>query len=379
MIFSSFEFIFLFFPAVLIFYFLTANFGKNISILILIIFSFIFYYIAAKEWLPLIICSLIFNSLISFFVKQKKILFFAIIINLLIIFVYKYNVIGLSISNYSFENIIIPLGISFYTFNQIVFLLDIYNNKITKPKIRYFTFLITFFPHLIAGPFLRYNNIIDQFKNKFKMPFSKEKIKFGLFIFIIGLGKKIIIADSLGIYVDALHYSLKLGHLPTFFQSWLGTVSFSLQLYFDFSGYSDMAIGLALILGIVLPINFNSPFKTTNIIEFWSRWHMTLTNLIREFIFFPLTVTLGRNLSLNDKLKSNFYLIIIPTLITFAIIGMWHGGTINFLLFGIYNGILIVVYQIFLKKKNHSEVKNNSNFLMIMINFVFINFGFIFF
>lgn len=310
--------------------------------------------------MPLLIILIFINFFISLNIKSNKpLLISSLFLNLGIILYYKYSIFLKNIIEEKFLHLsfVIPLGISFYTFNQIAYLMDCYNGKIKKPRFINFLFIIIYFPHLIAGPFLRYKSIITQIKNGNYFSISKKKIYFGLIIFTLGLSKKIFIADEIGYYADNFFNSVANGNQPQFLISWLGSLSFLFQLYFDFSAYSDMAIGISLLFGIILPINFNSPLKSTSIIEFWQRWHITLTNLIFEFLYVPIATSLVRFtnfLKINDTNINFFTTLIIPLFLSFLIIGIWHGGTSNYLYFGLINGCFIIlnhIWRVKIKKK----------------------------
>ena len=300
---------------------------------------------------------------------------------MLILFFYKYLSFFIN-STYK----TIPLGISFYIFNQIAFIIDCYYLRIKKPEFTKFFFLIIYFPHLIAGPFLRYSPIITQLKNNKYFNLSLEKIFFGLIIFCIGLFKKTVIADHLGIYVDNFHFNLNNKLLsPELLSSWIASVAFSFQLYFDFSGYSDMAIGISMFFGIKLPVNFNSPFKSNNIINFWKNWHITLGKYIFEFIYMPLSVYLERKFF--DYKGKIFHSIktIAPLLITFLIVGLWHGSgrnnfetVINFSIFGLLHGFLYYFNYII---KDYKIINNKilKKIVSIFFTFNLVNFTFVFF
>ena len=378
MTFNSIFFIFVFLPILLLVFYITQKLKKNFSIYCIIIFSLLFYLESSFKYLPLLILTLIINFFFTKFKKKKiLVLLIFILINLSILFYYKFFSFFID-KSYS----TIPLGISFYIFNQIAFIIDHYNSKIKKPRFVNFFFIIIYFPHLIAGPFLRYSPIISQLKNNKYFNITYTKIYFGLLIFSAGLFKKVILADNLAIYVDHFHLIIYNKSLdPEFFSAWLGSIAFSLQLYFDFSGYSDMAIGLSMLFGIKLPINFDSPYKSTNIINFWKKWHITLGKYIFEFIYVPLSVYTERISSKISHLIKIFFSITV----TFIIIGIWHASgrnnfeTVqNFFIFGLLHGFyyyfnyIIKDYEIF----NHKKIKK---IISIFFTFNLINFAFIFF
>jgi alginate O-acetyltransferase complex protein AlgI len=390
MLFNSYIFIFIFLPVTFGIFFFINKFYKGKSIYFLAFASLCFYIYSSLIWIPLLIVLIIINFFISLNIKgNKSLLIFSVFLNLGIILYFKYSIFLKNIieEKFLYLNFIIPLGISFYTFNQIAYLMDCYNGKIARPRFINFLFIIIYFPHLIAGPFLRYKSVIAQIKNGNYFSISKEKIYFGLIIFTLGLSKKIFIADEIGYYADNFFNSVANGNQPQFLISWLGSLSFLFQLYFDFSGYSDMAIGISLLFGIILPVNFNSPLKSISIIEFWQKWHITLTNLIFEFLYIPITTTLVRfvNFFKIKNLNINFFTtLVIPIFLSFLIIGIWHGGTSNYLYFGLINGFFMILNHIWrekLKKKIivNEDYNNKFKFLYWLITFLCVLISMVFF
>lgn len=215
--------------------------------------------------------------------RKKQLLSLAIIFNLLLLSYYKYaNFFIDSLNNvadtqWDLGYIILPLGISFFTFTQITFLVDAYQGKVKEPNFVLYTLFVTYFPHLIAGPVLHHKQMMPQFAASSAYRIHWENIAVGLTIFILGLAKKVLVADPLGEFATPIFNAVSVGGHPMLFEAWIGALAYTLQLYFDFSGYTDMAIGLSLMFNIRLPMNFNSPYKSTSIIEFWRRWHMTLS------------------------------------------------------------------------------------------------------
>ena len=220
--------------------------------------------------------------------------------NLIILGYFKYanffleNINILTGNNFTLTKIILPLGISFFTFQQITFLVDTYLKKVENFNITKYFLFVTFFPQLIAGPIVHHKEMMPQFENNLSKNFTINNFSIGLTTFVIGLFKKIVIADNIALYSDPIFFASANGLLLTFFEAWGGATAFMLQLYFDFSGYTDMALGIALLFGITLPINFASPFKSKNISEFWKYWHITLTRLIINYIYLPVSLNLSR-------------------------------------------------------------------------------------
>ncbi|WP_331712952.1 MBOAT family O-acyltransferase [Legionella waltersii] len=287
--------------------------------------------------------------------KKAGIYYFGLIGNLTLLVYYKYSQFLLENINYllniPFNSKIIdlPLGISFFTFTQIAFLTDRYQKKINSPDLTKYGLFITFFPHLMAGPILHHKEIMPQFENKLRKLFSWENLAIGLSIFSIGLFKKTILADSLAPYANSIFGAASQGQI-TSIEAWLGSISYSFQLYFDFSGYSDMAIGLARMFGIIFPLNFNSPYKSRDIITFWRRWHITLSRFLKDYIYIPL----GGNRKGSLIRYTNL-------LITMLIGGLWHGAAWTFIVWGALHGIYLVI--------NHFWKYFKSGYFSSLINF----------
>ena len=394
MLFNSFYFILFFLPICLLIYSLALKFkNKNIKIIWLVFCSLLFYGWWNPYYLILIIFSILFNFYISNFLTNKNKLLFlwiGILTNLSILIYYKYlnffieNVNEWMGSSIIINKIILPLGISFFTFQQIAYLVDIYNQKSKKGSILYYFSFVTFFPQLIAGPIVNYRKVIHQFHFNEYLNFNKSIIV-GFTIFVIGLFKKLCIADKIAIYSNHMFEVATYGPVLTFFESWAAATAFTMQLYFDFSGYSDMAIGLGLLFGISLPLNFNSPFKSTNISIFWRNWHMTLSEFIRNYIYVPLSLSLSR-FGLNNNLNSlNFFIISIVTPIFFSyfLIGIWHGAGWNFILFGLLHACFLLIqiswknlinffsdYNGIKEKKIYRTLSQLLTFISVVVAFV---------
>ena len=225
-------------------------------------------------------------------------------------------------------DILLPVGISFYTFTQIAFLVDAYRGNVARYALPHYALFVTYFPHLIAGPILHHKDMIPQFeRSETKRP-NPHLILCGLMIFAIGLFKKTCLADGIQPLV-----SLAFGSgTPTFDQAWIGALAYTFQLYFDFSGYSDMAIGISLMFGIFLPLNFNSPYKAQSIIDFWRRWHMTLSQFLRDYLYIPL----GGN-------RRGAVLRYVNLMITMALGGLWHGAAWTFVIWGVLHGLYLCI------------------------------------
>lgn len=289
-------------------------------------------------------------------------------------------------SHFPLPEILLPLALSFITFQQIGFLVDCYHNQETQ-KIDFLDYMlfITFFPQLIAGPIVHHKEMMPQFHTllqKYQRLIDWEKFAKGLFIFSIGLFKKVVIADSFATWANAGFDATKNGEILNLFESWVTSLSYTFQLYFDFSGYCDMAIGLGLFFGIVLPINFNSPYKALNIQDFWRRWHITLGRFLRNYLYIPLGG--------NQKGKS---VEVFNLFIVFVIGGIWHGAGWGFIIWGMLHGGAMGIHRIYsfmLERLRHhsngyknlvNKVQNNLGYKVLawFITFNFLNFAWVFF
>ena len=342
--------------------------------IILILASLFFYSWWNINYLPLIILSILINFFLGKKIKKsqnnkKKFLFISILFNIGLLFSFKY--VDFFISNYNFLtnsevnrlNLPFPLGISFYTFQIITYLVDCYYGKINLHKFKNFTLFVVFFPQLIAGPIIKYNFLIDQLNVSKIFVLKINNILKGLILFIIGFVKKVFFADQLSLIVDSGYLNYE---SLNFLESWLTSLAFTFQIYFDFSGYVDMALGCALMLNIILPINFNSPYKSHNMIHFWRKWHITLAEFLMNYIYYPLLRSLP-NIS--------FPLAMLATIIVFFLAGLWHGPSWMFIAFGLIHGVGVIF--------NHCK-KKFFNFkiylpLSIFLTFNYVNLSFIIF
>src|SRR6202022_328052 len=322
MLFNSYPFIFIFLPIVLIGYFLLGRFSHLAPVIWLALASMVFSSASNWQFVPLLLASVAFNYAIGSLLILKRlhpVPRFAVLTvggsgDLLVLGYFKYagfvavNLNALFSTGLAVD-ILLPVGISFYTFTQIAFLVDAYRGKIARYALPHYALFVTYFPHLIAGPILHHKDMIPQFEREESKRPDPHLILCGLIIFAVGLFKKTGLADGLQPLV-----SLAFGpNAPTFDQAWIGALAYTFQLYFDFSGYSDMAIGISLMFGIFLPLNFNSPYKAQNIIDFWRRWHMTLSQFLRDYLYIPL----GGN-------RHGSVLRYVNLMITMLLGGLWH-------------------------------------------------------
>lgn len=346
MLFNSYEFIFLFLPITLGGYYFLGN-QKNSKWANgwLVCLSLFFYSYWNIKYLPLLMGSILVNyffsgGIIKYRESSKRFLgrlffVFGIFFNISLLCFYKYmdffieNINVISGMNIPLMHIILPLGISFFTITQMVYLVDCYNGVANDHDFINYSLFVSFFPHLLAGPILYHKPMMKQFSDKINQRVNWSNLRFGLVVFSIGLGKKVLIADSFGFYaqIGFLHVA----HL-TLLDGWLTALCYTLQLYFDFSGYSDMALGLAKMLNINIPVNFNSPYKARSIIDFWRRWHISLSMTVKDYIYIPL----GGNRS-GEKAKLR------NILVTMFIVGLWHGASWSFVVWGGLHGIFLII------------------------------------
>ena len=352
MLFSSLTFLFIFLPIIVIFYYIVKN--RKIRNCILLLFSLLFYAWGEPKYILLMLfiisVSYIFGLIIDFYDKKKcyvlkKMYFIVCILIILFNLIYfKYTNFILSNINYifssdvTFKEIILPIGISFYTFQILSYIIDLYRNKINVQKNPLnLALYVALFPQLIAGPIVRYSTVVDELDNR-KETF--DDFVSGLKRFIIGLSKKVIISNNVAILADfvfdqGINYRNDLGTIIV----WLGIVAYGLQIYYDFSGYSDMAIGLGKMFGFHFLENFNYPYVSKSITEFWRRWHISLSSWFRDYVYIPLG---GNRVS---KIKWIFNILIV-----WMLTGLWHGASWNFILWGLYFGIILLLEKLFLKK-----------------------------
>jgi len=364
MLFNSLSFILLFLPVSLLGFYGLAWVGNRWASAWLVAVSLVFYSWWQSSLLVLLCGSIAFNYFCGFLILRsqkrekvgKTILVLGICGNLFLLCYYKYlfSIInwlgfhGLIPLTHSYS-MILPLGISFFTFTQIGYLIDCTGGGVKKTPFLDYSLFVTFFPHLIAGPILHHREMMPQFADPRTYRFRWENLAVGMTLFMIGLTKKVVFADQF-IPVVAAAFGDTKG--LTFFPAWQGALSYSLQLYFDFSGYSDMAIGLAKMFGIRFPANFNSPYCATSIIDFWQRWHMTLTRYLTLYLYTPIALwvshrRLAQHKSISRRAISTpegfASMIAFPTLFTMLLAGIWHGAGLQFLVFGLLHGIYLTI------------------------------------
>jgi alginate O-acetyltransferase complex protein AlgI len=344
-LFTSHLFIFVFMPAVFLLVSQAEKlFGRSFALLAMIGASLIFYYSNSHSQLSILLASIAFNCALNWLwfecgsMRQRHaITAFMIAGNLACLAYYKYGAFivdqfGHASDDVKFVTIALPLGISFFTFQQIAYAADVSAGRVKQHRLLDYVFCVSFFPHLIAGPIVNYRELIPQLWLKRVFSFRPLDLTVGASVFVVGLAKKTLLADSFAGFVSPAFTAADAGQAVSMWTAWLGVLAYTFQIYFDFSGYSDMAIGLARMFGIQLPANFASPYKSTSIIEFWRRWHITLSRFLRQYLYIPLggnrhgVVARYRNL-----------------MITMLLGGLWHGAAWNFVLWGgIHGGLLIV-------------------------------------
>lgn len=348
MLFNSYEFILGFLPGAVAGFFLLGRFGLHrLAIAWLAVCSLGFYGWWSPIHVPLILASILFNFGVGQAIGRHKNpdgtgsrfwLTFGVVSDLALLIYFKYtnflvdNVNALTGLDYYVQAIILPLGISFFTFTQIAYLVDTYQGKVREYSPVDYALFVTYFPHLIAGPVLHHKEMMPQFRDPAIFRPRAEDIAIGLTIFIIGLFKKTILADGIAPYAAPVFASAEAGEPIRLFAAWGGALAYTFQLYFDFSGYSDMAIGASRLLGIKLPLNFDSPYKSANISEFWRHWHMTLSRFLRDYLY----IALGGNRYGEARRYTNL-------MITMALGGIWHGAGWTFLIWGILHGTYLCI------------------------------------
>ncbi len=375
MVFSCSLFLLYFLPFFLIIYFVSPYKSRN---LLIVIASVLFYSWGGPKYIFIIFLSIIIDYFIAKLIftasgnKRKLWLTIGISINLGFLIYFKYanffldnlnsSLSFLGFNTLSFAKVALPIGISFFTFHEMSYIIDVYRKD--KPPMKSlvdYSLYILFFPQLIAGPIIRFNEISDQIIDRK----ANENIDFklsGFYRFIIGLSKKVLIANVLGAEADKI-FAMNVHEIDTI-TAWVGITAYAFQIYFDFSGYSDMAIGIARILGFVFPENFNNPYISQNITEFWKRWHITLSRWMRDYLYIPL----GGNRVDTKRLYFNLWIV-------FFLSGLWHGAAWNFVAWGCFHGLFLIADRLFLLR----FFKILGKFPSVIITFIITLIGWVFF
>ena len=378
MLFNSYEFIFAFLPITFFIYFYLNHKRLTEASKAFLVFSSLFFYSWWNiAYLPIILTSMLFNYVVGTSLNKeqeeghhrfskKSLLAFGIVSNIALLAYFKYmdffieNINLVSGSTIDLLQLALPLAISFFTFQQIAYLVDSYRGETAEYDFLNYSLFVTFFPQLIAGPIVHHSEMMPQFaktRNKVK---NYRNIAMGLFIFSIGLFKKVVIADTFATWATN---GFDIAPTLNLFAAWATSLSYTFQLYFDFSGYTDMAIGIALLFNIKLPINFNSPYKATNIQDFWRRWHITLSRFLKDYIYIPL----GGNRKGEFRTYTNL-------MATFILGGIWHGAGWTFMFWGFLHGAALVIHRAWSKLGFKLWT-----WLAWLITFNFINIAWVFF
>lgn len=341
MLFNSVEFLLLFLPLALAgFHWFNRSRNQQAGVAFLALASLVFFAYWDGRYLLLLAGSMLWNWCVAQRLMTrptKAILATGVIIDLIVLAYFKYANFFVSVVReaggfgWHWSDVVLPIGISFFTFTQIAFLVDAYRGQVQERGGLNYILFVTFFPHLIAGPILHHKEMMPQFAAIHGRRPDGRTVAYGLFLLIVGLFKKIVIADNLAKYVDPVFANVQAMEI---LDAWTATVGYTLQLYFDFSAYSEMAMGIAMLFGVQLPMNFNSPYRATDISDFWKRWHMTLSRFLRDYVYIPM----GGN-------RRGFKRTLLTLWLTMLIGGFWHGAGWTFLLWGALHGTMLVVHR----------------------------------
>lgn len=367
MLFNSYIFIFLFFPICLAGYYALIHYQKKeLAKFFLTAMSFWFYGYFQINYLLIMILSIAGNYLFHILLSRKRsrarskaLLILAVTANLGVLFYFKYydffveNVNAVFGTSFLLKHVLLPLGISFFTFQQIGFIVDTYRGEVRDCGLLTYALFVSFFPQLIAGPIVKQSEMLPQFERITEKKADWEKIYKGFMLFIAGLFKKVILADTIGAGVDYGYTNLAtLGRMDAV----LVIIAYSLQLYFDFSGYCDMARGIGGMLGLEIPVNFNSPYRARNIVDFWKRWHITLNRFFTTYVYIPLGG--------NRKGRGRMY---VNLLIVFLLSGFWHGAGWNFIVWGMLHGLLYVMTRWWQERHKDKMTKVSGKFRNLIV------------
>jgi D-alanyl-lipoteichoic acid acyltransferase DltB (MBOAT superfamily) len=341
MLFNSFAFLLAFLPLTLALHWLAERFAPTWRLPVLVVLSFAFYGYWDWRFLPLLALSIGLNWLIAeAFQKTRSgaLITLAIVLNLAVLAVFKYSnffadlagmIPGLPAPKF---DIALPLGVSFFTFHHIMYLTDLRRGQAPRYDLVRYALYIAFFPQVLAGPLVRWREIMHQLDERpYQRPDAAERIARGLMLLTAGLAKKVLIGDPLAEYANPVFAAAAAGKIVSVMEAWQATLAFTFQIYFDFSGYTDMALGLALLFGIVLPQNFEAPYRARSIQDFWRRWHMTLSRFLRDYLYIPLG---GSRSGLPTQIWALFA--------TMALGGLWHGAGLTFVAWGVAHGLALI-------------------------------------
>lgn len=370
MLFNSYIFVFLFLPLCLLLYFGANHYGKyELGKIVLILMSLWFYAYFNVKYLPIMLGSIAVNFLLyrclEKYSARKMIVTIGILLNLAVLFYYKYynffaeNINTVFGTDMLFNKVILPLGISFFTFQQIGFLVDVYRGEVERYSFSDYALFVSFFPQLIAGPIVTHKEMVPQFQDRKRKKFDRDSFAVGLYGFVLGMSKKVLVADTFGRGADWGFLNVdKLNGLAVV----LVMLSYMLQLYFDFSGYCDMARGIGKMFRIEIPVNFNSPYKAIDLVDFWKRWHITLSRFFTQYIYIPLGG------SRKGKVRTYFNIFMI-----YFVSGIWHGAGWTYVVWGTMHALVYVVNRIFIDKirKLPKAVTWLGNMIFFLFSLIF--------
>lgn len=389
MLFNSYAFLFLFLPVTFLGFFQIGRYSRPLAALWLFAASLFFYGWWNPAYVGLLLASIFFNYAVGMALsremargqvgRNKWILGLGVATNLVLLGYFKYanffvtNADAALNLGWQIETIILPLGISFFTFTQIAFLVDAYRGEVKEANFVHYGLFVTYFPHLIAGPVLHHKEMMPQFALPATYRVNWENLSVGLTIFSLGLFKKVVLADGIAPFASPVFSAAADGQTLTFLEAWGGALAYTFQLYFDFSGYSDMAIGISRLFGVKLPLNFDSPYKAVNIIEFWRRWHMTLSRFLRDYLYFALGG--------NRKGPVRRYLNLFSTML---LGGLWHGAGWTFVIWGALHGFYLIINHAWhqIRKTLGHDLKRSTSFgrfVSMALTFLVVVIGWVFF
>jgi alginate O-acetyltransferase complex protein AlgI len=379
-LFPTYTFIFVFLPLTLVAAFLLGGWRHRAAVLALAVASLVFY--GAWDWrfVPLLLASIAFNFGAGVVIARRRaagaptraLLAAAIAANLALLALFKYaNFFLGAVGAGTVLHLVLPLGISFFTFTQVAFLVDVHRGEAAEYRFPEYLLFVTWFPHLIAGPLLHHAQLVPQLQRAGAFRPDMANIAAGLSIFIVGLAKKVLVADPLSAFANPVFDAAAEGAEPRFAESWMGALAYTLQLYFDFSGYSDMAIGISLMFNIRLPLNFDSPYKAASIIDFWRRWHMTLSAFLRDYLYIPL----GGSRKGVPRRYANL-------MATMLLGGLWHGAGWTFIAWGALHGFYLVVNHAWRALRARFGLRGGgraSHLLAVLLTFLAVVVGWVLF
>lgn len=360
--FNSAEYILLFLPVLLLAYHgLAARLHRASRQILLIAATLVFYAWGGARFLPLLLGSVVLNYVAALIVersattpaRQHGLVLLAVAANVAFLGYFKYlNFLsdiwtGLGAGSFRIENLALPLGISFFTFQQIGFLVEVSRGKQPAGKPLDYASFVLFFPQILAGPITQYSEIVPQLRERLSRAAVAPAIQVGIALFAIGLFKKTVIADTLALYAAPGFEAAREGGALGLLDTWLAAFAYTAQVYFDFSGYSDMAIGTARMFGVIMPLNFHSPLRSQSVVEIWRRWHVTLGRWVQSYVFQPISIPLARRAAVQGygKYATLALAVIVPTMISMLIVGVWHGAGWPFVVFGLMQGFYMSVNE----------------------------------